>query len=159
MSLQKIKLINKIEKLTDGVESNKKLHHAKQELLYQIKTLDIAFTCQGFFKIDRAFLAEVGLSRRGDLVAIGISILKIVSCRCCCFRWPPRGALTLLLRFKHLLSDWKRTTNWIEKTTLATCIAFYSMLSCCFVNCNHFFSKSHKFLIVQCSVSTRLHVN
>lgn len=76
MSLQKIKLINKIEKLTDGVESNKKLHHAKQELLYQIKTLDIAFTCQGFFKIDRAFLAEVGLSRRGDLVAIGISILK-----------------------------------------------------------------------------------
>lgn len=79
MSLQKTKLINNIEKLTDGVEGNKKLHHAKQELLYQIKTLDIAFTCQGFFKIDRAFLAEVGLSRRGGLVAIIISILIIGS--------------------------------------------------------------------------------
>lgn len=87
--------------MTDGVEGNKRLHYAKQELLYQIKTMDIAFICKGFFKINRAFLAEVGLSL-GDLAAISISILKIVFW---CFRWPPHGALTLSLRFKHLPSE------------------------------------------------------
>lgn len=54
-----MKLINNIEKLVFWPGDNDKLHFAKQELLSQIKNLEISINGKGFFNIDRQFLAGV----------------------------------------------------------------------------------------------------
>lgn len=57
--LQKMKLIDNIEKLLFWPGDNDKLHFAKRELLNQIKNLDISISGKGFFTVDRQFLAGV----------------------------------------------------------------------------------------------------
>lgn len=57
--LQKMKLIKNIEELTFWTGANEKLYFAKQELLGQIKSLDISISGEGFFIIDRQFFTGV----------------------------------------------------------------------------------------------------
>lgn len=54
-----MELIKNIEKLTFWTGENEKLHFAKQELLAQIKSLDISISGNGYFIIDRRFFTGV----------------------------------------------------------------------------------------------------
>lgn len=48
-----------VEKLTFWIGDSKILQYAKEELLHQIDNLDISIHGNGFFKVDRKFLASV----------------------------------------------------------------------------------------------------
>lgn len=60
--VQKYELIKNIEKLSFWSSDNQKLHFDKRELLAQINYLNISISGNGFFKVDRQFLARVSFS-------------------------------------------------------------------------------------------------
>lgn len=59
--IQKYELIKNIEKLSFWSSDNQKLHFDKRELLAQINNLNISISGNGFFKVDRQFLARVSV--------------------------------------------------------------------------------------------------
>lgn len=59
-NLQRIKLATIIEKLTFWIDDeNGTLHFAKQDLMLQVENLDISINGNGFFIVNRKFLAGV----------------------------------------------------------------------------------------------------
>lgn len=64
LRLQKIEIIEYIEKRTQPAVDNKRLRQVKKELLTQIMLLNIEFTAKAFFGIDRQFLGAVSSSAK-----------------------------------------------------------------------------------------------
>lgn len=89
LHLQKAELIKNIEKLSFWVGDNRKLNYAKQELLSQIKNLDISISGKGFFTVNRGFMGSVRLAywfeRHISISTIFIYFLSQVAAAYCAY--------------------------------------------------------------------------